>query len=236
VINYVSNKAKVETNLFEGWVTVLGPSQVGRGTFLGVGVILGYPTRQKLHQLRGSRKLNILWDYDEVSEGAIVGSNCILRSFTVVYEGARIADFVETGHRVLIRERCEVGEKTLLGSGTQLDGPVRVGRECRIESNVYLPAETTVGDRVFIGPNAVVTNDKYPPSRRLAGVTIEDEVIIGANATLLAGIRIGSRAVVAAGSVVIRDVPPETVVAGVPARPIGTYSEYLEKRRKWEQS
>jgi len=84
---------------------------------------------------------------------------------------------------------------------------------------VYVPTNTTIGDRVFLGPHAVLTNDPYPLRREanLVGPTIEDDASIGANATVLPGVTVGAGAFVAAGAVVTEDVPPETLAVGVPA-------------------
>jgi acetyltransferase-like isoleucine patch superfamily enzyme len=87
---------------------------------------------------------------------------------------------------------------------------------------------------VFIGPGVVFTNDPYPPSKRLKGVTVEDGAIVCAGATLLSGVTVGKRAVVGMGSVVTRDVSPGEVHYGSPATHRYGYSEYLERRRMWE--
>jgi acetyltransferase-like isoleucine patch superfamily enzyme len=115
-----------------------------------------------------------------------------------------------------------------------VDGRVKIGREVSIQSGVYIPPMSEVGDRVFLAPFVVITNDKYPPSRRLLGVKIENDAVIGANSVLVSGVRIGEGAVVASGAVVTRDVPPRKVVMGVPARVVGTREEYDEKKREYE--
>jgi len=99
---------------------------------------------------------------------------------------------------------------------------------------VYIPRGTVIEDNVFLGPNVVITNDKYPPSKRLDGVKIRRGAVIGANATLIAGIEIGENSVVAAGSVVTKDVPPGKVVAGVPAKPIYDVEVFMRKRVEYE--
>ncbi|MDH5362441.1 MAG: N-acetyltransferase [Aigarchaeota archaeon] len=219
----------------EGSVVILGPSKIGSGTFLGSGVVVGYPGRGKLLSLlaKGPATLQAL---DQVSAGAAIGNRCIVRSGSVIYEGVEIADDVETGHGILIRAGSRVAAGSKLGSGSQLDGKVTVGENANIQSQVYLPHGTVVGKNVFIAPKACVTNDPYPPSKRLSGVTIQDRAIIGGNATLLAGITIGEGAVIGAGAVVTKDVEPETVVVGVPARPHMSRHVYEKKRSAWEGS
>jgi acetyltransferase-like isoleucine patch superfamily enzyme len=98
----------------------------------------------------------------------------------------------------------------------------------RLHSQVFVPEFTRLLAGSWIGPNAVLTNARYPLSRNvkeeLAGPVIGRGAIVGANATLLPGLVIGERAVVGAGAVVVRDVDPGAVVAGNPARVVGDIS------------
>jgi len=216
----------------EGEFLVLGPSRVGSGTRLGFNVIVGYPRKSKFQGLKptpGSIEL-----LDSLSEGSRIGAGCVLRSGTTIYEGAILGDNVSTGHNVLVREDSSVGQGTTLGTGTQLDGRVSMGETCSIQSLVYLPGLTEVGSKVFIGPNVVFTNDKYPPSRKMVGVKVRDDCIIGANSTLVAPVEIGEGAVIAAGSLVTKDVPRGVVVKGAPAAFYCTREQYEEKRRTFE--
>ena len=89
-----------------------------------------------------------------------------------------------------------------------------------MQSLVFVPTHTVIGNGVFLGPHAVLTNDRYPPTGKpeLRGPILEDRAVIGANTTILPGITIGKGAVVAAGAVVTADVPPRTMAVGVPAR------------------
>jgi acetyltransferase-like isoleucine patch superfamily enzyme len=87
---------------------------------------------------------------------------------------------------------------------------------------------------VFIGPAAVLTNDPYPPSTKMVGVTIRDGAVIGARAVIRAGVTVGRRSVVAMGAVVTKDVPDGTVVMGVPARVVYSRKEFDIRMKKWE--
>ncbi len=226
---YLSKKASIEGALFEGEAVILGPTVIGRGSIVGFYSVIGYPT---LSKVRGSRAS--VETYDEVSEGARIGEDCFVRSNSVVYERVIIGNRVQTGHFVLIREESQVGDGTLIGTNSLIDGRVRIGSEVSIQSGVYIPPMSVVGDRVFLAPFVVITNDKYPPSRRLLGVVIGDDAVIGANSVLVSGVRIGEAAVVAAGAVVTKDVPPGRVVMGAPARVVGTRDEYERKKKEYE--
>ncbi len=232
--SFISQKARVD-GCIEADAVILGPSIVGSGTIIGRDVIIGYPAEKTIKVNLPSKSFNIE-RYDTLSSGARIGKNCILRSGTVIYELVNLGDNVRTGHNVLIREGSTVGEETLIGSSAKLDGTVKVGKRTNIQSNVYLPHLTVIGDDVFIAPNVCITNDPYPPSKRLTGVVVEKGAIIGANATIIAGVKIGENAVVGAGAVVTNDVPADTVVIGNPARKFMTRSEFNEKKKKWEKS
>ncbi|MEM2127614.1 MAG: acyltransferase [Candidatus Bathyarchaeia archaeon] len=153
-----------------------------------------------------------------------------------VGRNVKVGKNVKIWHFTYIGDNTEIGDDTKIGSLVHIDYNVKIGKGCKIEGMVYIPPLTVIGDDVFIGPGVVFTNDPYPPSSRLVGVYVESGAVICARAGLKAGIRIGRGSVVGMGSVVTRDVPPETVVYGNPARVRYSLSEYLEKRRRWEGS
>ena len=127
----------------------------------------------------------------------------------------------------------EIGDNTKIGSLAHVDYNVKVGSNCKIEGLAYLAPLSRLGNNVFVGPAAVLTNDPYPLSDKMIGVTVEDGALICARAVIKAGVKVGANSVVGMGAVVTKDVPPDTVVAGVPARPIYSREEYEKKRREW---
>ncbi|PSP55945.1 N-acetyltransferase [Halobacteriales archaeon QS_1_67_19] len=150
----------------------------------------------------------------------VVGDRATIRSGSVVYADVEIGDDFTTGHGVLVREDTRIGDDVVVGTDTVIDGTTTIGSHVSLQTGVYVPTNTTIGSEVFVGPRAVLTNDPYPIRRDadLEGPTLEDNVSIGANATLLPGVTVGEGAFVAAGAVVTEDVPPETLAVGSPAR------------------
>ena len=233
-MDFISSKARVK-GFLEGENVVLGPSAIGVNSLIGRNVIVGYPVRKSVQTVTFTREFSIR-KFDKLSRGAKIGRNCIIRSGTVVYEAASIGNWVETGHNVLIREGSVIGDKTRIGSSAQLDGTVKMGRNVSVQSNVYLPHLTVVEDDVFLAPNVVLTNDPYPPSQRRLGIVIEKGAVVGANAIIVARVKIGEGSVVSAGAVVTENVSPHMVMVGAPARVYTTREEYDKKRVKWEKS
>lgn len=143
---------------------------------------------------------------------------------------------VRLWHFTYVGNDTVIGDNTKVGSLTHIDYDVRIGSNCKIEGMVYIPPLTRIGDRVFVGPGVVFTNDPYPMSGKMAGVTVEDDAVICAGAVLRPGITVGRGAVVGMGAVVTGDVPPEAVVYGNPGRVRYGLDEYLEKKKKWEST
>ena len=159
------------------------------------------------------------YEYDEESRDPVIGEDPTIRPGTIIYNDVVIGDRFTTGHFGLVRERTEIGDDVVVGTNVTIDGTTTVGSNASFQTGAYVPAKSTIGDHVFLGPQAVLTNDPYPLRRdvELEGPVLEDHVSVGANATLLPGITVGEGAFVAAGAVVTRDVPPETLAVGSPA-------------------
>lgn len=153
-----------------------------------------------------------------------LGGGARLRSGTILYDGSVIGADFTTGHYVIVREECSIGDDVSIWSNTVVDYGCRIGSGVKIHSNCYIAQFSVIDDGAFIAPGVSFANDLYPGSAESAaamrGPHVEAGAQIGVGATLLPHVRIGAGAMVGSGSVVTRDVAPGMVVLGSPARPI----------------
>jgi len=180
--------------------------KIGRNAQIGDYVIIGLPPRGLLD---GETKTR-------------VGKNAIIRSHTVIYAGNVIGDNFQTGHGILIRENNIIGSNVRVGTGSDIEYEVKIGDNVLIHSRAFIPEFSIIEDDCYVGPNVVFTNTKYPLSpgakRSFKGSILKKKAKIGANSTILPGVIIGENSLVGAGSVVTKDVPPNKVVIGSPAK------------------
>lgn len=158
-----------------------------------------------------------------------IGANSIIRSNSIFYEGSIVGEGLNTGHHVTVRENSKIGKCCSIGTLGDIQGDVQIGNYVRIHSNVFVCELTIIKDYVWLLPNVVITNDKYPPMDTCQGCFIDEYAIIAANATLLPGVRIGKNALVAASSLVSKDVKEESFVKGFPAQEIGSVKDIRDK-------
>jgi len=230
----ISAKAKIGSNVTFGEYTVieddvvLGDNvtvghhviirsgvSIGEGCVINDGAILGKrPGKASLSATTGDPR-----EFPPLTLGkaVTVGAGCIL------YVGAEIGDMVFFGDLATVREDVKIGEYTIIGRGATVENKVTIGRKCKIETEAYITAFSTIGDYCFIAPCVALTNDNFlgrteERKKHFGGPTLKRGARIGANATILPNLVIGEDALVAAGSVVTKDVPPRMIVLGSPAK------------------
>ena len=135
----------------------------------------------------------------------------------------------------------EIGDGCTIGKFVEIGDTVKIGNSCKVEAFSFIPPGIVIEDEVFIGPHVCFTNDRIPRAVNDAfdriGTRVRKGASIGANSTIICGVVIGEYAMVAAGSVVTKDVPPHTLVGGNPAREMAKVcfcGEKLENGKCWK--
>ena len=196
---------------FGAYVVVHAGTAIGAGCVIEDQVVLGKRPRLARGSSAGG----------EVA-GLELSDNVSVCAGAVVFAGASLGEDAIVGDQAYVRERSSVGAGSLVGRGSVVDNDVVVGARVRVQTNVYLTGFSLVEDDVFIGPGAVLTNDhtmaRHAPGAPLRGPVLRRACRVGGGAVLAPGVEIGEEAFVAAGAVVVSDVPARAVVMGVPAR------------------
>lgn len=147
----------------------------------------------------------------------------------------RVADDVKLGKNVRLigfcnLYGCEIGDETMIGAFVEVQCDVKIGRRVKVQSHTFICSGVTIDDEVFVGHGVMFINDRFPRSTTEDGKIKRDgdwecvptfvgrRAAIGSNSTIMCGIKIGEEAIIGAGSVVTKDVPPRAIVAGNPAR------------------
>jgi acetyltransferase-like isoleucine patch superfamily enzyme len=159
------------------------------------------------------------------NEKTIIGDHAVIRSHTVIYAGNVIGNNFQTGNKANIRELNTIGNDVSIGTLTVIEHHVNIKEGVRIHSQAFIPEYSDLGRNAWIGPNVVFTNAKYPQSEaakdNLKGPEIGENARIGANTTLLPGIKVGRYALIGAGSVVTKNIGDAVVAYGNPAKEKG---------------
>jgi len=170
---------------------------------------------------------------------------------SVIDEGAEIGDGTKIWHFTHIMSGAKIGKNVTIGQGCFVQSDVVIGDNCKIQNNVSVYKGVTLEDGVFIGPSVVFTNvrkprtDKPTPEEFYAKTVVRRNASIGANATIVCGVEIGSQAMIGAGTVITKSVPPGLTVIGNPAGIlvrdtsgvsfVVSFEQYYIKRRSYEK-
>lgn len=231
--NFISDKAKLGENvilakniIIEDDVTIGDNCQIGYNVVIRKETIIGNNVRIDDDTVIGKcpmrASLSIFKEEKNLSPTHI-GDNCLIGANTVIYIGSSIANNVLIADLASIRENTSIGEYTIIGRGVTIENFVKIGKRCKLESECYITAYSELEDYVFIAPGVVTSNDNYlgrteERFKHFKGITVKKGARIGANAVILPGKTIGEDALIAAGSIVTKDVPPRKIVMGSPAR------------------
>ena len=200
---------------------------VGNFVVLHDDTVVGRDVRIDDHAVLGKKPMraaNSATTKEQTLPPLTLGDGCIVGTGVVLYRGAAIDGKVLMADLCTIRENVTIGRGTIVGRGVTVENFCSIGRYCKLESECYITAYSTLEDRVFVAPGVVTSNDNYVGRtaerfKHFKGVTVKKGGRIGAGTVLLPGIVVGEDGLVAAGSVVTRDVPPRTIVMGAPAKP-----------------
>ncbi len=199
----ISKKAKIASDVSVGPYSLIYDNVIiNEGTIIESHCEIGHPTTLFHHDM----------------PPLVINKNSYIRSHSIFYEGSSLGENLVTGHRVTVREKTKAGRNFQIGTLGDIQGSCEIGDFVRFHSNIFIPQYSTIGDYVWIFPFVVLTNDPHPPSHVQMGVRVESYAVIATGSVVLPGITVGKDSLVGAHSLVSKDVKPNTVVAGSPAK------------------
>ncbi len=217
---FIGDHVVIEDNCFIGRNSILNNVRIGANTRIEENCNIGYAhTTGWVSRASSSTVLK----YDKL----VIGNDCLVREGCTLYVGSVLGNAVKIHHKVLIREKCVIGDNSSIGSMCDLEGHLRIGSNCSIHSNCHLCYDTEIGDYVFMAPFCITTNGNPMSYKRPAlyekfgyekGPKIESGCQIAVHVTILPRIVIGHECLVGANSVVTKNAEPLSVLMGTPAQ------------------
>lgn len=193
------------------FTTIKKGTRIGNNVQIEDGVVLG---KTPFSNKKMARKAQIDYEPLIIKDNVKIGSNVVIYCNVVVEEDVLIGDLAS------IREKVRIGKSSIIGRNVTVELNTTIGERVVIQTSSYITGDMVIEDDVFIGPCCSSSNDKYmgEGNYKHAGPHICRGAKIGNNATLLPGITIGEKAVIGAGSVITKDIPPYEVYVGNPGR------------------
>lgn len=232
----IGKNVKIGENVIIRMGSIIGDNvEIGDETYIDYNVIIRNDVKIGIKSFIGAR--SILGEYlvdfvvkrENISHILSIGNNAVIRSETIIYGNNVIGDYFETGHRVTIRENSQIGNHVRIGTLSDIQGYCEIGNYVNMHSNVFVAHKSIIKDYVWLFPYVILTNDPNPPSENLLGVTVEKYASIAAGAVVLPGRVVGREALVGAGAVVTKDVLPERIAVGNPAKDVGSTDRIKDK-------
>lgn len=232
-------------------VTIEDGVCIGDGSIIGAGAVIGKGVVISRHVIIEEK--TVLCDGVTIMDQAVIGKQpfrakrsvlqdrgsqdpciieegCTIGTASIVYAGAVLEQDVFVADLATVRERVRVGAGTIIGRGASVENDCTVGARCKLETNCYITAYSTIGDDVFVAPGVITSNDNFIGRTKerfkwMKGLTVKKGGRLGAGVVTLPGVVIEVEAVVAAGSVVTKDVEGQQLVMGIPARVLRQVAE-----------
>jgi acetyltransferase-like isoleucine patch superfamily enzyme len=211
---------------------ILRPVAVQAGAVIGAfaviygGTTVGERSRIEEHAVAGKPELGYAVGQTYAGTGGrtVIAAGAVVRSGAIVYADVHLGMNAVVGHHTMLRTGARVGTETQLGHHLTIERATRIGRDVRCSPGSHITSATQIADRVFLGAGVRTINDKTltwrDPRRKpeLMAPRFDTGAKVGSGCTVLAAVIIGERALVGAGSVVTRDIPPGALAYGCPAR------------------
>lgn len=238
---YIEEGAKIGKNVeIKPFSVILSGAIIADNCTIGDHCVIGHPTKLQLQKADFSLSSPKAADFIIKEPTTIIGEGSIIRSGSIVYRHVKTGKKLRTGHNILIREHVTIGSNCVVGTQAILDGYIKIGDRSMIQSQCYIAQSVKIGKGVFIAPGCIfMDNRKIILGKGLTGIRIEDYARIGGGTKMLSRITVGEHALVGAGSVVTKDIPPKAVAYGVPAevkrfQSEAEIKEYMETIVEWE--
>ncbi len=231
----IHSTATIHKSVVIGEFAVIGANvSIDEGCVIGHHVVIhegshfGKNIRIDDHAVIGKQPMKAITSVTSSSEKqppCVIGEGCIIGTHTIIYANCKLGEHCLVADYASIRENVTLGDKNIIGRNATIENWCTIGSRCKIETNAYITAYSTLEDDIFVAPGVVTSNDNYVgrDSERFnhfKGVTLKQGARLGAQVTVLPGKVIGEEALVAAGSLVSKDLEARQVYMGSPAKKV----------------